>query len=224
MASLSSILRKVTGGADRPASPAPSVEGRVLLVGGPNVGKSAVFNALTGRYATVSNYPGTTVEVARARSRRLGGAEVVDTPGMYGLVPITAEERVARALLMEGDCRAVVHVVDAKNLARMLPLTLQMIEARLPVVVALNMSDEARRAGVRIDARALEQRLGVPVVATTATTGEGIAELIHRISALPAERPQRRVDYGPDMERALATTEALLADSPPLGGELAVEP
>ncbi len=211
------ILRRVTG-AEAPQAPRSRLASvRILLVGSPNVGKSAVFNALTGRYATVSNYPGTTVEVARARSRRLDGAEVVDTPGMYSLVPITGEERVARALLMEAHPWAVVHIIDAKNAARMLPLTLQMIEAHLPVIVALNMTDEADRAGVRIDATALERRLGVPVVPTTATSGAGIAQLIERIRTLPPERPARRIDYGPDVEQAITTVEALLTEEPPLG-------
>lgn len=101
----------------------------VAVVGCPNVGKSVLFNALTGAYVTVSNYPGTTVEVARGKGR-LRDAEVgvVDTPGMYGLLPITEEERVARRILLEERPAVVVHVVDAKNLGRMLPMTFQLME------------------------------------------------------------------------------------------------
>ena len=101
----------------------------MAIVGCPNVGKSVLFNALTGAYVTVSNYPGTTVEVARGKGR-LRDAEVgvVDTPGMYGLLPITEEERVARRILLEERPAVVVHVVDAKNLGRMLPMTFQLME------------------------------------------------------------------------------------------------
>ena len=137
MSTLTAILKKFARRSRLAASPPASDCGPVLLVGNPNVGKSAVFNRLTGRYATVSNYPGTTVEVMTARCRRLDGAEVVDTPGMYSMAPITDEERVARTLLIAARPRAVVHIIDAKNIRRMLGLTLQMIEAGLPVVVAL---------------------------------------------------------------------------------------
>ncbi len=210
MKALLAILRRVAGGNGRRGGQATPPSGEVLLVGNPNVGKSAVFNWLTRRYVTVSNYPGTTVAVTRAHSRRLADAMVTDTPGMYSLVPLTEEERVARSLLTDSPAKAVVHVIDAKNIRRMLALTLQMIEAGLPVVVALNMSDEARRAGVLIDTEALESRLGVPVVATSATSGEGMRQLAERIAAMPDERPARRIDYGPDMEQAITRVEALL--------------
>jgi ferrous iron transport protein B len=157
--------------------PKPLRRGSVLIVGNPNVGKSALFNWLTNRYVTVSNYPGTTVEVSRGHSRRLGGLEVLDTPGMYSLLPITEEERVARAMLLTAHPAAVLHVIDAKNIQRMLGLTLQLIEAGLPVVLALNMADEAQAAGVSIDTAALSRRLGIAVVRTSATTGLGLAEL-----------------------------------------------
>jgi len=109
-----------------------------------------LFNALTGAYVTVSNYPGTTVEVARGKSR-FGGTEVgvLDTPGMYGLSPITEEERVARRILLGEQPAVVVHVVDAKNLERMLPMTLQLIEAGLPVVLDLNLPSAGQTALAR---------------------------------------------------------------------------
>ena len=189
---------------------------RVLIVGNPNVGKSAVFNWLTGRYATVSNYPGTTVEVSRGRSRHLPhDAEVMDTPGMYSLLPITDEERVARDMLLSSAPAAVLHVIDAKNIERMLGMTLQLIEARLPVVLALNMSDEADRAGIRIDAGRLESLLGVPVVPTAAITGAGMPALAQRLRHM-LNRPsagQVRIDYGPTLEQALAEVAALLDSS-----------
>ena len=93
---------------------------KILIVGMPNGGKSLIFNRLTGRYVTVSNYPGTTVEMSRGRSKVLAGAyEVVDTPGMYSLLPITEEERVASSILFKQKAHAVLHVIDAKNIGRM---------------------------------------------------------------------------------------------------------
>lgn len=150
----------------------------VQIVGNPNVGKSVLFNRLTGRYVTVSNYPGTTVEVSRGRLR-LGDTvvEVIDTPGMYSLMPLSEEERVARTLLMSERADLLLHVVDAKNLERMLVFTLQLIEAGLPVVLVVNMLDEAERAGITIDLHRLSRALETPVVGTAALTGRGIDEL-----------------------------------------------
>lgn len=152
----------------------------VAIVGQPNVGKSLLFNRLTGAHATVSNYPGTTVEVIRSRLRWFRpGHElaVVDTPGMYSLSPLTEEERVARRILLEEKPRAVLHVVDAKNLPRMLPLTLQLIEAGLPLILVVNLMDEAEQLGLHIDLEALERKLGVPVFATVCKTGKGVEAL-----------------------------------------------
>lgn len=161
-----------------------SPQKRVALVGSPNVGKSLIFNRLTGIYVTVSNYPGTTVEIFRGRTYIEGVLyEIIDTPGMYSLLPSSEDERVARRLLMEERPDVVVHVVDAKNLERMLPLTLQLIEADLPTVVALNMMDEAEKVGIRIDTELLSNILCLPVVPVIATTGKGISELRRVIHA-----------------------------------------
>ena len=203
--------RAATGGA------ADAAASKVLIVGSPNVGKSALFNRLTGRYVTVSNYPGTTVEVSRGRCRLLGdGFEVVDTPGMYSLLPITEEERVARALLVEETPRAVVHVVDAKNLERMLGLTLQLAEAGLPLVLALNMADEAEAIGIRIDAARLQETIGVPVVRTVATRGDGTAELIERVRQVRPGASKPEVDYGPTIEGAIAAVRRVVSPAPGL--------
>jgi len=155
---------------------------KIVIVGSPNVGKSALFNRLTGAHATVSNYPGTTVTVSRGKTRVRGEEyEVMDTPGMYSLLPITEEERVARKILITEKSGVVLHVVDGKDLERMLPLTLQLIEADLPVFLVLNMMDEAEAVGVRINIDQLEQELGIPVVATVATTGRGMGALRERL-------------------------------------------
>ncbi len=148
---------------------------KLVLVGSPNVGKSVLFNNLTGSYVAVSNYPGTTVHLSRGRGR-IGSEEfeVIDTPGMFSLCPITEEERVARLILIREHPEVVIHVTDARNLERMLSLTLQLIEAELPVILDLNMMDEAEKIDLRIDSERLEKELGIPVVATVSTIGRGM--------------------------------------------------
>lgn len=155
---------------------------KIAIVGSPNVGKSVLFNCLTGTYVTVSNYPGTTVEVSRGKTK-IGEFEfeVVDTPGMYSMLSITEEERVSRNLLINEKPDCIIHVVDAKNLERMLPLTLQIIEAGLPVMLVLNIIDEAEKTCMKIELAALEKDLKIPVVGTVATTGRGIEMLKGRI-------------------------------------------
>lgn len=156
---------------------------KVSIVGSPNVGKSVVFNGLTAAYVTVSNYPGTTVNVSRGKVTIDNEEyEIVDTPGMYSLLPVTEEERVARSIIMEETPEVILQVVDAKNLERMLPLTIQLIEAGLPVILDLNMMDETEAAGIEIDLEQLEHKLGIPVVATVATTGHGMKELKRRLA------------------------------------------
>ncbi len=156
--------------------------GKIVIVGSPNVGKSLLFNRLTGSYVTVSNYPGTTVEVSRGVTK-IGDTEfeVIDTPGMYSLLPITEEERVARNILLKERPDVIIHIIDAKNLERMLPLTLQLIEAGLPIILVLNIIDEAEKIGMKIDLHDLERALKIPAVATVSTTGRGIDILKGRI-------------------------------------------
>jgi ferrous iron transport protein B len=149
---------------------------KIAIVGSPNVGKSVLFNNLTGSYAAVvSNYPGTTVEVACGKSK-IGNDEfeIVDTPGMYSFLSITEEEKVARSILLDKSVCLILHVIDAKNLERMLILTLQLLEAGLAVILVLNIIDEARSLGISIDSVALEKELGIPVAVTVSTTGEGL--------------------------------------------------
>jgi ferrous iron transport protein B len=155
---------------------------KIAIVGSPNVGKSLLFYRLTGTYVTVSNYPGTTVEVTRGKTK-IGEKEfkVIDTPGIYSLLPITEEERVARSILLQEKPEVVLHIIDAKNLERMLPLTLQLTEAGLPVILVLNIIDEAERLGMKINLAHLEKELKIPVVATASTTGRGIDILKGRI-------------------------------------------
>lgn len=158
-------------------------DGKIALVGNPNVGKSVIFNNITGAYVTVSNYPGTTVGIARGHTKLKGKTvEVIDTPGMYSLIPITEEERIGRSILLKEHPNIILHIVDAKNLERMLLLTLQLIEAGLPVILVLNIMDEAQRIGMKIDINRLEEKLGIPVVPTIGTTKSGMDILRNRIS------------------------------------------
>ena len=171
---------------------------KIALVGAPNVGKSVMFCNLTGIYATVSNYPGTTVEVSRGAAEIAGRRyEVVDTPGMYSLMPISDDERVARSILLEERPDIVLHIVDARNLERMILLTYQLIEGGLPVILVLNMMDDARASGLTIDAKRLEEELGIPVVCTVSTTGEGMTELRRKIGQKYLRPSLERFRYPP---------------------------
>ncbi len=174
-----------------------------MLVGNPNVGKSAIFTGLSGTYAEVSNFPGTTVE---AVTGRWNDRPLIDAPGTYGLGEHSEEERVTTELI--GRAAVVVNVVDAAHLDRDLFLTLELAESGFPMVVALNLIDEARRAGTEPDAAELERALGVPVVPTVAVTGEGLAELA---AAVERARPGSwSLNGADDLERRRAA-DALYA-------------
>jgi len=188
------------------AAEAPQSARPLLLIGTPNVGKSALFGALTGRYATVSNYPGTTVELTRARANLAGcDWDVVDTPGADALSPNADDARVTRDILLRTPGATVLLVCDAKNLRRGLLLLAQLAEAQAKVVLALNMSDEAAERRIRIDADALSRALGIPVVATVATRKEGVPDLAQSLSR--ARVPRLLPRYGAVLERAIEEAE-----------------
>lgn len=157
---------------------------RILLAGCPNVGKSVLFHSLTGMYAAVSNYPGTTVELSRGVATfGPDTVDVIDTPGIYGFPPLSAEERVvADTLLSPGPPRVIVQVASALELSRMLAFTQWLKLFGLPMILAVNMLDEARSRGVSIDTHSLERDLGLPVIGCVATTGEGLSRLKSEIS------------------------------------------
>ncbi|MGI6253079.1 MAG: FeoB small GTPase domain-containing protein [Aminivibrio sp.] len=167
-----------------------SAEKKLLLVGNPNVGKSALFTRLTGVHALSSNYPGTTVSFLEGKLRREDEVwRVIDVPGAYTLSPTNEAEEVADRMINEGG-DAVVVVLDATALERNLFLAFQVLERGLPVLFALNMVDEARHKGVDIDHALLEELLGAPVVPTVAVSGEGISLLIERLAeASPGREP-----------------------------------
>ena len=169
--------------------------GGILLVGNPNVGKSAIFSRLTGKYVTVSNYPGTTVDISRGKF--VTGdveREVIDTPGIYSLQPQSEDEIVTRDIILESPGATVVLVLDAKNLGRGLVIAQQLSEIRVPFCVALNMIDEALAQRITIDPKKLGEALGVAVIPTVATTGRGIKDLAlaledASIGAIPGRIP-----------------------------------
>ncbi len=159
---------------------------KILLMGNPNVGKSALFSRLTGTRIVASNYPGTTVEFTKgALKLGQGQAEIIDVPGTYTLEPTSKAEEVAAEMLQEGDL--IIDVIDATNLERNLNLTLQLLERPVPVIVALNMWDDAHHRGINIDVARLEELLGVPVVPTVGVTGQGVRDLVSRFpeAAIP---------------------------------------
>ena len=155
---------------------------KILLMGNPNVGKSAVFNRLTGAKVTESNYPGTTVDYTKGYMRLEGkDVEIIDVPGTFSLEPKDKAEEVAVKMLKENRDSVIVCVIDSVKLERGLYLALEIIEEGYPVVIALNMWDVAEDKNIQIDVEKLEDILGVPVVPTIAVSGEGIKELVSRI-------------------------------------------
>lgn len=158
---------------------------RIALAGNPNAGKSSLFNALTGSRQHVGNWPGKTVE--KKQGSFIEGdfeVELVDLPGTYSLSAFSVEELVARDYILDEKPDAIVSVVDASNLERNLYLTVQLLELGVPVVVALNMSDLAKARGLHIDHAALGGLLGVTVVPTVASRGEGLTQLRQEILAM----------------------------------------
>jgi len=145
---------------------------KIVLAGNPNTGKSVFFNFFTGMYVDVSNYPSTTLEISYGQ---LGSDVIIDTPGVYGISSFNDEERIARDIILSGDL--VINIVDSVHLERDLFLTQQIIDTGVPVIVALNMIDEAERQGLSVDVDLLSDLLGVPVVPTVAVQKKGLNEL-----------------------------------------------
>jgi len=176
----------------------------VAMAGNPNVGKSAIFNALTGSRQHVGNWPGKTVERAEGVFQHQGREiRLVDLPGTYSLAAQSPEEMIARDYIVSGEPDVVVSIVDATCLERNLNLVLQILELTDKVVVVLNLMDEVRRQGWEIDVEALEEVLGVPVVPTVAIEGEGLPELVEAIAQVAEGRRKTypvSVDYGLTVE------------------------
>ena len=189
---------------------------RVALIGNPNVGKSLIFNDLTGGRAHVGNWPGKTVEKKEGRCQYKGEEiEIIDLPGIYSLTAHSIDELIARDYIVKEKPDVVVDIVDASNLERNLYLTLQLLELEANVVIALNKYDIAKSLGYEIDVDALSRMLGVPVVPTVATTKEGIKDLLDAIIEASKRRRRRKivVGYGKAAEELISRLEkAILKD------------
>jgi ferrous iron transport protein B len=187
-------------------------EGSIALVGHPNVGKSVIFQRLTGQHATVSNYPGTTVEVTRGSARALAKTVIVDTPGVITFPPVSEDECVTARVLLQEPLKAIVQVGDAKNLRRTLLLTAQLAEMDCPLVLVLNMTDEAKNRGVVVNYPLLSEYLLLPVVPTTAIRGDGIDQLTLALQQVSA--PRFRLSYPVEIEAALAELATRMDKTP----------
>ncbi|MCL5265681.1 MAG: ferrous iron transport protein B [Chloroflexi bacterium] len=179
----------------------------LALAGNPNVGKSSIFNQLTGMGVITANYPGKTVEVNMSTATFDGlQIGIVDLPGTYALGAVSEDQWVARQAVLEGKPDAVVVILDATNLARNLYMLLQFLDLGFPIIAALNIVDQAKRQGIETDARKLAEALGVPVVQTVAINGKGLDELV-RVAVGVARSPGcceiRSPGYGQDIERAI---------------------
>ena len=182
---------------------------KISLAGNPNSGKTTLFNALTGARQQVGNWPGVTVECKIGHYRDGDLIEVADLPGVYTLgSPAGADsldERIAQNALLQGDARVIVNVIDSSNLERNLYLTAQLLEMRLPMVIALNMTDLSRKQGIAVDPRRLSAELGCPVVPVVASRGQGVAELkaAVRRSAVQGWAPGANLEYAERLEKAI---------------------
>lgn len=186
---------------------------RVALIGNPNVGKSVIFGLLTGQYAIVSNYPGTTVDISYANiSLNSRKYLVVDTPGVNNLIPMSEDEKVTRNILLNDKPSVVLQVGDSKNLKRTLLLTMQLGEMGLPVILDLNMEDEAREIGINIDTERLGSLIGVEVVSTIAPERKGIKGLKAAISE-KNNVPEILVHYDPLIEEYAEKVSFYLPDA-----------
>ena len=187
--------------------------GRIVLVGNPNVGKSVIFGLLTGKYVTVSNYPGTTVEVSYGNIK-IEEKEylVIDSPGVNTLIPMSEDEKVTRDILLREKPESVVLVVDAKNLKRGLMLLAQLAEMEIPCLLDLNMEDEAKARGIEINYQKLSEILNIEVVGTVAPQRKGINKL--RNTILQSRVPAIKTDYGDVIEDYTERIAELLPEAP----------
>jgi len=192
--------------------PTHKAERRVILIGNPNVGKSVVFKRLTGQYVTVANYPGTTVELAWGKARFNGEKfEVIDTPGINSLLPLSEDEKVAQELLLTENHTIIVQVADSKNLRRTLWLTLQLAELGIPMVLDLNIMDEAKEQGMEINHQRLSEILGMEVIPTVATQNLGIDRLKAEIPE--SRKPSFKLEYDTRIETAVSQLLPYLSDN-----------
>ncbi|MGD2023459.1 MAG: ferrous iron transport protein B [Desulfobacterales bacterium] len=188
----------------------------VALAGNPNSGKTTLFNELTGSRQHVGNYPGVTVEKKEGTYVRDGfRLHIVDLPGTYSLTAYSLEEVVARDFLVNHKPEVVINIVDASNLERNLYLAIQFLEMGIPICIALNMIDVAKKRGIKVDAQKLSSLLGVPVTPTVARSGKGKKELMDSASQIAQEHRQLtplKISYGADIDPVLSEMENEITD------------
>ena len=188
---------------------------KVILVGSPNVGKSVIFGLLTGRYVTVSNYPGTPVEVSEGIIQTPGGGreniKIIDSPGVNSLIPKSEDEQVTRNILLRSEDAGVLQVADTKNLKRALLINSQLADMGLPMVLVLNMYDEAEERGIHIDKDRLSMLLGICVIPTVATERRGLREI--RKSLSDFRKPDRPSKFAPPIEKAIEELSIYLPET-----------
>lgn len=185
---------------------------RISLIGNPNVGKSAIFGLLTGRYVTVSNYPGTTVEmISGAATIQREKFQILDTPGVNSLIPMSEDEKVTRDTLIDYRSDTIIQVIAAKNIKRGLYITLQLVEMGVPLVIDLNMKDEAISRGIKIEETVLGNIFGVDVVSTIAVQKKGISSL--KKAAMNPRVSSYKFSYDPVIEEYVSKIEPLLPES-----------
>ena len=169
------------------------------LAGNQNCGKTTLFNALTGSNQRVGNFPGVTVDQKIGDVRGAKDCKIVDLPGIYSIRPYTAEELVTRDFILNSKPDGIINIVDATNIERNLYLSLQLMELRVPMVIALNMMDEVRANGGSVNIKAISEFLGVPVVPIVASKGDGVSELIDRMQEVARKKQLPQVmDFCPD--------------------------
>ena len=180
----------------------------ICIVGNPNCGKTTLFNALTGSKQEVGNWPGVTVDKKTGRYSFEGNdVEIVDLPGIYSITPASTsgeDERIARDYILTDEAQAVINIVDASNLERNLYLTAQLIEMRVPMVVAVNMLDIAKNHKIEVDLKALQQALGCPVVGLVAAREQGVRELQKTVAEFlkNPQLPPMNVSFDERIEKA----------------------
>jgi ferrous iron transport protein B len=193
-----------------------STDFNIALAGNPNVGKSCIFNQLTGLGVVTANYPGKTVELNMGVTSHAGlKIGIIDLPGTYAISAFSDDQWVARQGILEGHPDVVVIVIDACNLQRNLYMVLQLLELGYPIVIALNLVDHAAKMGLRIDHEQLSQVLGVPIVPTVAVRGEGIDELMQRtveIAQGKLKGTNQKIVYGRDVEQAIKSLEEAIEE------------
>jgi ferrous iron transport protein B len=193
--------------------PTEASKEKIILIGNPNVGKSVIFNYLTGKYVTVSNYPGTTVEVAHGTMSSHGKKlHVIDTPGINSLIPMSEDEKVTRDILLKEPKIFLVQIIDAKNLRRGLLISLQLLEMGLPFLLILNMWDEAKSRGIEIQTQTLSKQLGIPILKTVATRRKGLEKIQENLQTQPPSSIS--ITYPEAIETGLSHITPLLPETP----------